>query len=80
MRNIALAIILFGALFQSADAIAYDCNSSTYVNSNGEVVHSPSCGKPSEGHETAICGDGSHSYSKHHRGTCSRHGGVGKWE
>ena len=28
---------------------------------------------------TAICGDGSCSYSQNHRGTCSHHGGVSEW-
>ncbi|WP_326788053.1 DUF3761 domain-containing protein [Streptomyces sp. NBC_00151] len=25
---------------------------------------------------TALCGDGTYSYSAHRRGTCSHHGGV----
>ncbi len=28
---------------------------------------------------TALCHDGTYSYSKHHSGTCSHHGGVAKW-
>ena len=28
---------------------------------------------------TAICRDGSYSYSQHHQGTCSHHGGVQTW-
>lgn len=28
---------------------------------------------------TAVCRDGTYSYSLHHRGTCSRHGGVARW-
>jgi hypothetical protein len=28
---------------------------------------------------TALCKDGSKSYSEHHSGTCSGHGGVEKW-
>ena len=28
---------------------------------------------------TARCRDGTYSYSKHHQGTCSHHGGVAKW-
>jgi len=28
---------------------------------------------------TAICNDGSCSYSAHRRGTCSHHGGVSQW-
>jgi len=28
---------------------------------------------------TAQCRDGSYSYSQHHSGTCSHHGGVSSW-
>jgi hypothetical protein len=28
---------------------------------------------------TALCRDGTYSYSKHHSGTCSHHGGVKRW-
>jgi hypothetical protein len=28
---------------------------------------------------TAVCKDGTYSYSQHKRGTCSHHGGVKKW-
>jgi len=28
---------------------------------------------------TARCRDGTYSYSKHRRGTCSHHGGVAEW-
>lgn len=28
---------------------------------------------------TAKCKDGTYSYSKHHQGTCSHHGGVVQW-
>lgn len=28
---------------------------------------------------TALCNDGTYSYSAHHRGTCSHHGGVAVW-
>ena len=28
---------------------------------------------------TALCRDGSYSYSQHHSGTCSYHGGVAQW-
>lgn len=53
----------------------------SYVNSDGKTVHSPAhtrSGKQPSG-ATAKCGDGSYSFSQHHRGTCSRHGGVAEW-
>jgi uncharacterized protein DUF3761 len=28
---------------------------------------------------TALCADGTYSFSQHRRGTCSHHGGVKKW-
>ncbi len=31
------------------------------------------------GNATAICNDGTTSYSRHHSGTCSHHGGVQQW-
>ncbi len=54
----------------------------TYVNVSGHVIHDPRC-VPANVHlqgETAICPDGSHSMSEHHRGTCSHHGGVDHFE
>ncbi len=51
----------------------------SYVNSQGQKVKRPeSCsGVPSGA--TAQCRDGSYSFSRNHRGTCSHHGGVAKW-
>jgi hypothetical protein len=71
---------LFAAVFvclvlHASSALAYSCNDNHYVNSSGHVVHSPSCGNEPEKH-TAECRDGSTSFSEHHRGTCSYHGGV----
>jgi hypothetical protein len=34
---------------------------------------------PAAGQPTARCKDGSVSYSKHHTGSCSHHGGVAEW-
>jgi Protein of unknown function (DUF3761) len=61
--------------WQAGPVFAYSCNDNHYVNSSGHIVHSPSC---SEEHDKRIaeCRDGSVSYSEHHRGTCSHHGGV----
>lgn len=72
----ALVAVIAG---QSSGALAYACNNGHYVNSSGHWVHSPTCtGAP--GHHEAICRDGSESHSEHHRGTCSHHGGVARWE
>jgi hypothetical protein len=54
-------------------------NNGTYVNSKGQTVKRPeNCSGPPKG-ATAQCGDGSYSFSRSRRGTCSHHGGVAKW-
>jgi hypothetical protein len=52
-----------------------------YTSTDGSRVHRPTRDpNPAYGQETAICEDGTHSYSHHHQGTCSHHGGVEQWE
>ena len=55
-------------------------NDRHYTNSDGKQVHSPaySSGSVPAG-ATALCGDGTYSFSQHRSGTCSHHGGVAKW-
>ena len=51
----------------------------TYVNSKGQTVKRPeNCSSAPQG-ATAQCRDGSYSFSRSRRGTCSHHGGVAKW-
>ncbi|MFL9987120.1 DUF3761 domain-containing protein [Paraburkholderia sediminicola] len=53
-----------------------------YMNKSGQEVHSPAktkSGRAPTG-ASAKCADGTYSFSKHHSGTCSRHGGVAEWE
>jgi hypothetical protein len=51
----------------------------TYVNSKGQTVPRPeNCSTAPKG-ATAQCRDGTYSFSKNRRGTCSHHGGVAKW-
>ena len=51
----------------------------TYVNSKGQTVPRPeNCSAAPEG-ASAQCRDGTYSFSKSRRGTCSHHGGVAKW-
>jgi hypothetical protein len=55
-------------------------NDNHYQNVDGQSVHSPahsSGGVPAGA--TAQCADGTYSFSTHRQGTCSHHGGVGKW-
>jgi uncharacterized protein YraI len=51
-----------------------------YINSAGEWIPSPqwSDNGPPAG-ATAQCCDGSYSFSRSRRGTCSHHGGVCQW-
>lgn len=53
----------------------------TYTNSQGQTVKRPeTCKGPTvPAGATAQCRDGSYSFSQSRRGTCSHHGGVGKW-
>ena len=55
-------------------------NENSYINVNGDTVHSPAAssnGIPAGA--TAVCRDGTYSFSLHHRGSCSHHGGVSNW-
>lgn len=44
-----------------------------------EQIIQPRTYNPCTSGATAICGDGSLSYSAHRQGTCSHHGGVARW-
>ncbi len=51
-----------------------------YRSVDGTLVHRPTMDAGIFGRVTAICADGSRSYSHHHQGTCSHHGGVIEWK
>ena len=71
------------------------CGRGYYQNSSGQCIPDPSSGLPANGAPglvgtsgpipgpppgaTAICRDGDYSFSTHHTGTCSGHGGVSQW-
>lgn len=50
-----------------------------YTNSFGESVQSPTHYQSQPSEATAQCRDGTYSFSRHRRGTCSGHGGVSNW-
>lgn len=50
-----------------------------YTNRAGQRVQSPTKSNSVPDGATAQCRDGSYSFSQNRRGTCSHHGGVGKW-
>ena len=52
-------------------------NDTTYTNVSGDTIPSPVHLNSCTG--TAVCNDGSCSYSEHRQGTCSHHGGVAEW-
>lgn len=58
---------------QSQDLIKY------YTNSAGVKVQSPTIYSSVPKGATALCRDGTYSFSKSRKGTCSHHGGVAKW-
>ena len=50
-----------------------------YTNTYGNTVQSPTRYNKTPAGATALCRDGSYSFSQSRRGTCSHHGGVAKW-
>jgi hypothetical protein len=55
------------------------CPNGTYVNTNGNTVCSPYAAPSAPAGASAICRDGTYSFSQNNRGTCSHHGGVAQW-
>jgi hypothetical protein len=55
------------------------CPNGTYVNTDGITVCSPYSAPSAAAGATAQCVDGTYSFSLHHSGTCSHHGGVSTW-
>lgn len=51
----------------------------TYVNVDGNTIHSPVTASSAPPGATAKCNDGTWSFSQHRRGTCSGHHGVAEW-
>ena len=62
-----------------ASAAAIENGDAYYTNVSGHRVHRPVHASSAPAGASARCGDGSYSFSEHHRGTCSHHGGVSSW-
>ena len=54
-------------------------NNNHYTNVDGEKVHSPAYAPSVPAGASAVCQDGTYSFSQHRSGTCSHHGGVAEW-
>lgn len=55
------------------------CPKGYYINSYGNCVKSPIPAPTVPADATAMCRDGTYSFSQHRSGTCSHHGGVAIW-
>ena len=78
MIGLAAATVLSLAA-PAAFARGYHHHGAYYRSSDGSMVHVPYHTNRHVKGEMAVCRDGTHSVSHHHRGTCSHHGGVGRW-
>ena len=94
LRKLGLAVALVNSLFLISPQVVQaaptsissqlhiqDCSKGYYKNSYGTCVHSPTKSKTKSWPvgSSALCGDGTYSYSLHRSGTCSHHGGVSVW-
>ncbi|WP_407696537.1 DUF3761 domain-containing protein [Sphingomonas abietis] len=87
MKKLLTAVALVVALVPATGSMArrshsvasYGYGDAYYTNVSGHRVHRPvrSSNRPTGA--SARCGDGSWSFSEHHQGTCSHHGGVSSW-
>lgn len=79
MKHFVIAALLALCLASPADAYYRHHGHAShgyYTSSDGHRVHGPDYNRHNV---TAHCGDGTLSHSRHHRGTCSHHGGVAHW-
>lgn len=87
MKRIGLSLLALGiavpltslALPTSAAHAFYVCGAGSYMNSRGHCVPRPVRAASAPVGATAQCRDGTYSFSRSRRGTCSHHGGVRRW-
>ena len=89
MRALLFALALAGLAYGPAaarpdhppasDAATASTGDEYYTNVTGHRVHRPVRAAARPAGASAHCRDGSYSFSEHHRGTCSHHGGVATW-
>lgn len=74
MKHLLIVTLAVLGLARSAYA-----ESDYYKNVSGRLVHRPVYANRAPPGAKARCRDGAYSFSEHHRGTCSHHGGVASW-
>ncbi len=79
LRPILRRAIVTIAALAAVPAFAYSGYGDYYVNRDGKLIHRPEHEKSRPAGAEALCRDGEYSFSTHHRGTCSGHGGVAQW-
>ncbi len=57
----------------------FDYSFDTYINADGNEIQSPTYYHSEPSGASALCNDGTYSFSQNRRGTCSHHGGVDSW-
>jgi hypothetical protein len=77
MKRIGLSALLALAFVTTAAGRPH--HDAYYTNVSGHRVHSPVFANRRPAGASAQCRDGTYSFSEHHRGTCSHHGGVTRW-
>ena len=79
--KLALSLAFAAILSAAAPSARADYHNPDYYRSvDGSLVHRPTTAPGNFGTVTAICRDGTKSFSHHVQGTCSRHGGVAVWK
>ena len=80
MRRFAALALALSLVLPADDVSAYSHGGygSYYTNVDGRRVHRPMFSNHGLLGSSAVCRAGSQSFSRHHRGTCSHHGGWGR--
>jgi hypothetical protein len=79
LLRVLTAAAVFVLAAGAAEARGHHSSSDYYTNSSGHEVHRPVHASRAPSGWSAQCRDGTYSFSEHHRGTCSHHGGVARW-
>lgn len=64
---------------RTSSSSSYGGGNGYYINCDGQRIQRPTHYETRPAGATAVCRDGTYSFSTHTRGTCSHHGGVKAW-